>query len=218
LFGTTLLIVVHHVYRSGAVYTGPGLSTVAGLKAVMHYVKDSLFQVISIFTTTGYATRDISSPFFTALARQLFLLLMVIGGCAGSTGGGLKVVRVAILSRLVKRSLFQINAGRFYRAPVTIDRIPVEDDEVRRIAMLFFLWILLLCVGGGVTAFFSELNGWQSVSGMFSALGNIGPCYISVEQISHLHPMTKVTYILAMLAGRLELLPVFIIFRKRFFK
>ena len=77
---------------------------------------------------------------------------------------------------------------------------------------LFFAWLALLAVGGVITAFFSDLNGYQSFSGSFSALGNIGPSYIPAERIGELHPVIKLTYIIGMLAGRLEIIPVLLLF------
>jgi trk/ktr system potassium uptake protein len=70
-------------------------------------------------------------------------------------------------------------------------------------------------VGGVITAMFSDHGPMESVSGMFSALGNIGPCYLSVQEMIDLHPVVKITYIVGMLAGRLELLPVLLLLSPR---
>ncbi len=75
--------------------------------------------------------------------------------------------------------------------------------------------MLLLLIGGGVTALLSEWGPLESASGMFSALGNIGPCYIPADQVPQLHPLIKVAYILGMLAGRLEILPILLLFTRR---
>jgi len=75
-----------------------------------------------------------------------------------------------------------------------------------------------LFIGSGVTALLSDHGPLESASGMFSALGNIGPCYISagpVNEMAQLHPIIKITYILGMLAGRLEILPVLLLFSRR---
>jgi trk system potassium uptake protein TrkH len=78
--------------------------------------------------------------------------------------------------------------------------------------------MVLILLGGGITALLSDLGPWESFSGMFSAMGNIGPCYISVEQMSHIHPVVKLTYIFGMLAGRLEILPVLLLFSRKAWK
>lgn len=210
LFGTVILIFLSSSYV--------GLIDWRNTGKVLIDIKHIIFQIISIFTTTGYATKDINSAYFTAFAKQIFLVLMVIGGCAGSTGGGIKVIRVAILSKLVKLKIIKLNSSRLSRVPLTVDNQRVEDSEVKRIITIFFVWILLLIIGGGITAFFSKLGPLESFSGMFSALGNIGPCYITVGEMMKLHPVIKITYIIGMLAGRLEILPVLIIFNRKFFK
>lgn len=174
-----------------------------------------LFQVVSIITTTGFGTRDIGSPFFGQVARQLFLMMMVIGGCVGSTGGGFKVLRVSILVKLIRREIFRLRTPPRSISTILIDGMPVKADEIYRVGGLFFAWVGLLLFGGVVTAFLSHFDAFSSFSGMFSALGNIGPCYISVGEMSQLNSMVKIVYIFGMLAGRLEILPVLLLFSRR---
>lgn len=171
-----------------------------------------LFQVTSIITTTGFGTADIGGPFFGYVAKQLFLVMMVIGGCVGSTGGGIKVLRVAILQKLIKRELYRLRTPRRAVSTIIVDGNPVDMDEIQRVSALFFMWIVLLVTGGVVTAWLSGLDSYQSISGMFSAVGNIGPCYIPVKTMTELHPVVKVVYTFGMLAGRLEILPVLLLF------
>lgn len=171
-----------------------------------------LFQVVSILTTTGFGTRDINTPFFGEAARQLFLVMMVIGGCVGSTGGGIKVLRIAIMGKLIRREVYRMRVPAQAITSVVIDGEPVGMDEIQRVGGLFFMWIVLLIFGGGVTEYLSHYNGYAALSGMFSALGNIGPCYIPVTEMGKLHPIIKIVYILGMLAGRLEILPVLLLF------
>lgn len=178
-------------------------------------IRYSVFQVVAVMTTTGFATKGIGSSYFPALAKQVFLVLMVIGGCVGSTSGGLKVMRIGVLFQMLGRQLKRVVHGRSAVIPVLVDGEVVEVEEVRRIAALFFAWVVLLVLGGGITALLSDLSPLAAASGMFSALGNIGPCYISVEQMIRLHPVIKLTYIVGMLAGRLEILPVLLLFTRR---
>jgi len=178
-------------------------------------VRCSLFQVVAIATTTGYATQDIRSDYFPAFSKQVFLVLMVIGGCVGSTGGGIKVLRIGVLLKMVGRQIKRIVRGRYAVEAVTVNGQRVSLEELRRVAALFFAWIVLLAFGSAVTAMVSGLGPLESASGMFSALGNIGPCYISGAQMVALSPIVKVTYILGMLAGRLEILPILMLFSRR---
>lgn len=211
----TVFIMFEHLWKSGAlsaIYkSGPGVEP-GKLEETFRY---GIFQVISLLTTTGFGTKDIGSDFFGAMTKQLFLIMMVIGGCVGSTGGGFKVLRIAILNRLMLRELFKLRVSDRASAGLVIDNKIVPENEIHRVAALFFSWILLLVVGGGITAFFSNQGALASFSGMFSAVGNIGPCYISVGDMINIHPVVKLTYIFGMLAGRLEILPVLLLFSSK---
>jgi trk system potassium uptake protein TrkH len=179
------------------------------------WFRTTAFQVVSILTTTGFATKDIAGSFFGHVARQLFLVMMLVGGCVGSTGGGLKVLRVAILFRSVKRQMNRLIASRRSVSSLMLDGKPIRSEQIESAHTIFFAWIILLVVGGVVTAYLSWFDGYRSLSGMFSALGNIGPCFIPADAMGQLHPIVKLTYILGMLAGRLEILPVLLLFSTR---
>ena len=213
--GFTAIIIIDHLYNSGAFSALFTKGIPIRLGEFESTVRSSLFQVVSILTTTGFATKDIGSDFFGALSKQLFLAMMVIGGCVGSTGGGFKVLRVAILNRLIFRELLKLRISGSASTGVVIDKKIVPEDEVDRVASLFFIWMVLLLVGGGITAICSSLGPWESFSGMFSAMGNIGPCYISGPDMIKIHPIVKLTYIFGMLAGRLEILPVLLLFSRK---
>lgn len=177
--------------------------------------RTSLFQVVSVLTTTGFATADIGSAHFPPAAKQVFLALMVIGGCVGSTGGGIKVLRIGVLLRMVGRQMRRAVHGPATLQPVVVDRVIVENEETRRIGALFFVWMALLLVGALATSLMSRHGVVESASGMFSALGNIGPCFISGHDMTVLAPGVKVVYILGMLAGRLEVVPLLLLFSRR---
>jgi len=208
----TALIVLEQLYRTGAFSALFARGRAVRLSDFEQAFRDSIFQIVSILTTTGFATRDIGSDYFGAMSKQLFLVMMVVGGCVGSTSGGFKVLRVAILNRLMFRELFKIRTSDRASAALVIDKRPVAHDEIHRVAALFFTWMVLVLLGGAITALLSNQGPLQSISGMFSAVGNIGPCYISAADMINIHPVVKITYILGMLAGRLEILPVLLLF------
>jgi len=213
IVGFLLLVMLDHLRASGllgALLTG-GVAP-AELERTFRY---GIFQIIALLTTTGFGTQDIGSPFFGAASRQLFLVMMLIGGCVGSTGGGFKVLRIAILNRLMLRELLKFRVSPRASTALVIDGKIVPEGEVDRVAALFFTWVGLIVIGGLVTALFSQQGALASASGMFSALGNIGPCYISVPDMIDIHPVVKVTYIIGMLAGRLEILPVLLMFNPK---
>jgi len=212
-----ILILIERFVKLGALNDqSPGLMHFLG--RIEENFRLVLFQVVSIITTTGFGTRDFRTPFFGHLARQLFLVMMVVGGCVGSTGGGLKIMRVSILMKLIRREIFRLRTPPRAVSTVLVDGKPLATNEVYRVAGLLFAWVALLIVGGCVTALLSRFNGYQSFSGMFSALGNIGPCYIPVGEMGQLHPGVKIVYIFGMLAGRLEILPVLLLFSGKAWK
>ncbi len=177
-------------------------------------IRKTLFQIVSVITTTGYGTENIGGAFFPAVAKQLFIILMLIGGSVGSTAGGLKVLRIIVLERLLRREVNKLNLPGKAVLPVTVGGVVISQDEIRRISALVFGWLLLIGCGAAITALFSDLGPFEALSGMTSAVGNIGPFYFSVEKMASLSWVIKLTYIIGMLAGRLELLPVYILFVK----
>lgn len=194
-------------------YHGPVTSSVAAFE---ERVRASLFQVIALLTSTGFGTKDISAPgYFFAVSRQIFLLLMIVGGCVGSTGGGVKVFRVQLLGKALAAEISRAVRPRRAVRLLRVDGDVVESDELSRVAALFFAWLALIAAGGLITAALSNHGAFESISGMTSAVSNIGPCYISAGDLIRLHPLIKLTYILGMLAGRLEILPVLLLFNRR---
>jgi len=215
IVGFIILILIERIISLNAL---EGLRPFGGLmfwSRLEENFRKVTFQTMAIITTTGFGTEDIGSPFFGQAARQLFLIMMVIGGCVGSTGGGIKVLRVNILVKLIRREVFRLRTPPKAVSTVLLDGRPVSTNEVYRVSGLFFMWITMLVIGGIITALLSDHTGYRSFSGMFSALGNIGPCYIPVAEMGSLHPVIKIVYIFGMLAGRLEILPVLLLFNRK---
>lgn len=209
--GFTVLVLLDHLFLSPQGSSGAS----AGAEPA---IRTSLFQTVSIITTTGFGTQDLTSAFFGPLARQLFLVMMVIGGCVGSTAGGIKVQRVVILTKIAKQQIRKLIVPRSATNRIVIDGKFLDESEIHRVSAIFFIWMGLLVFGGAVTVVLSSLDGYASFSGMFSAMGNIGPCFISVNQMGTLNPIIKIVYIFGMLAGRLEILPLLLLFSPRAWK
>lgn len=181
-------------------------------------IRKTLFQIISVMTTTGFGTEDIGSDFFPSVTKQLFIILMIIGGCVGSTSGGIKVLRVIIMEKLLKREVNKISMPPHAVLPVIVDKTTIRNEEILRITAIVFGWLILIGVGSMITALFSDLGPGQAFSGMASAVGNIGPFYFSVAKMATLSWVVKLTFIIGMLAGRLELLPIYILISRRAWK
>ncbi len=172
-------------------------------------IRESVFQAVSVMTTTGYTTANFIA--WPKLSQMILVGLMVIGGCAGSTGGGIKVIRFGLLGKLALREIRKVNLPKLSLNKVKIGRKIVEDETLHAVAALFVLWIALLCIGSAVTATTTDYPVFESFSGMASALGNIGPSLIPASEIPLLPDAVKFTYIIGMLAGRLEIIPLLVL-------
>lgn len=182
------------------------------LNTMHHLFRTALFQVSSLLTSTGYLTKDINDPFFPSLSKQIFLTLMIVGGCVGSTAGGIKVLRIGLLSRLFAVQLKRICLPRAAVVPLLVSGKVISSAEIERVAALFWIWMMTVVAGAFVTTAFSDLDPWQGLSGMASAMGNMGPFYFSVHEMVSMHWVIKLTYIFGMLAGRLEIVPLAVLF------
>jgi trk system potassium uptake protein TrkH len=179
--------------------------------------REGLFQAISIMTTTGFVTADFS--LWHSSSRIVLLALMFIGGCGGSTGGGIKVVRVLTLmkhTRVMMMKAISPNAV----IPVKYNRKPVSEGIVRDIISFLFLYILVAVVAS-VALCFLGVNLETAVSAVAATLGNVGPGLGLVGpafNYSWLPSAAKVILIMCMWLGRLELFTVLMMFAPRFWK
>lgn len=176
---------------------------------------DSVFQVASIITTTGFATTDYET--WPAVCQMILLLLMFIGGCSSSTGGGIKVVRILVLLKLIRRGI----STRLH--PNVIETIKLNgktmpSDSVSAIANHMFLYIAMIFAGAFVISF-ENADITTCFTSVITCLGNIGPGFGTVgpaENFSALTDFSKYLLSVYMLAGRLELYTLFILLTPRF--
>jgi len=175
------------------------------------------FQVASIMTTTGFATADYEQWSF--LSRTVLFVLMFVGGCSGSTSGGVKVIR---LVTLLKQGL---NEMKYLLHPrgvflLRINGKPVKKDMVYAISGFFFMYILLAMVTTLVVSS-SEVDFETSFGSALAAIGNVGPGLGRVGpkgNYGFFPSYVKLWLSFAMLVGRLELYTVLIIFTRDFWR
>ncbi len=180
-------------------------------------VRGSLFQVVSIITTTGFVTEDYG--LWMPFAQMLLVLLMVIGGCSSSTGGGVKNIRVLVLVRSVGASLRKMLHPRSV-VPVKIGGKVVSEEAVGGV-LAFLALYLLLFVGGTFAMLALGLDITSSIGAAAATLGNIGPGLGSVgavENYAPVHPVGKWILSLLMIAGRLEIFPVVVLLNRNFWR
>ena len=179
--------------------------------------REGMFQAISIMTTTGFVTADFGS--WHSGARIVLLALMFIGACGGSTGGGIKVVRVLTL---IKHTGVMMRKAIFPKAviPVKLNQKSLPEGIIRDIISFLFLYILVAVVASVVLCFLG-LNLETAISAVAATLGNVGPGLGGVGpglNYAWLPGAAKAILIICMWLGRLELFTVFMIFSPRFWK
>ena len=177
----------------------------------------SLFQSVSILTTTGYGSADYEIwPFFS---QYLILILMFIGAMGGSTGGGMKVARIILL---VKYAATETRRMLHSRAiiPIRIGDRYIGEDVVRN-TLGFFLFYMSIF---GITALILttlNLDIESAIGAAASAIGNIGPglgAFGPTDNYALLHPMGKWMLTFCMLLGRLEIFTIMVLFSRTFWK
>ena len=180
-------------------------------------IRHAAFQVGSIITTTGYATTDFD--LWPSFSKTILLCLMVVGACAGSTGGGLKVARLLLLLKGVRRNILQMMHPR--KVQVVRNNGTVVNEKILDNTNAYLAtYVLILFV---IFAIIS-LDGF-SVGTNFSAVlctfNNIGPGLEAVGptcNFSQYSDLSKLVLSWAMLAGRLEIFPMLILFSNRTWK
>jgi len=170
-------------------------------------LRDSFFIATSILTTTGYGSADFEQ--WTPLAQGMLVMLMFVGGSAGSTGGGMKVVRIMITLRWAWKHV--VHAFRPHAVvPLRIGGHAVEpeiEDQVVSFFLLFIGWfilgitVMLACGHDLVTSLTASI---ASVGNIGPGLGMIGP----TDNYAAIHPVAKPVLCLLMLVGRLEVLAI----------
>ena len=177
----------------------------------------SLFQSISILTTTGYGSANYEIwPYFS---QYLILILMFIGGMGGSTGGGMKVARIILL---VKYAATETRRMLHSRAiiPIRIGDRYISEDVVRNTLGFFLFYISIF----GITALILttlNLDIESAIGAAASAIGNIGPglgAFGPTDNYALLHPIGKWMLTFCMLLGRLEIFTIMVLFSRTFWK
>jgi trk/ktr system potassium uptake protein len=174
-------------------------------------IRDSLFQVVSITTTTGFATADFDQ--WSSLSRIMLLALMFVGGCAGSTGGGMKVIRLLLILKHGKSEIKKLLHPKAIFL-VKVKKIKVRPEVMLNVQGFFNLYIALFVFCTFLMAALG-LDMVTAASSVAATLGNIGPGLAGVGPManySEIPLLGKWVLSLCMLLGRLEIYTVIILF------
>ncbi len=177
----------------------------------------SLFQVVSIITTTGYGTADFEQ--WSSFSQITLFLLMFVGGCAGSTGGGMKVIRTMILFRFGLNELKRLIHPQAV-LPVRIGNVAIPKEIVSNITG-FLMFYMALFIAGIIVMSALGLDFVSAAGSVAATISNIGPGLGSVgptDNYAHIPVLGKWFLSFLMLVGRLELFTVLILFSPAFWR
>jgi trk system potassium uptake protein TrkH len=191
-------------------------------------VRYGLFQVVSIMTTTGYGTHDFDT--WHQFSRALLLGLMFVGGCAGSTGGGMKVIRHLLLFRIVSQEV-ELSFRPTVVRPLRLGGKALDDPALKTNILVYFAIITLLFVSSWYFVLLVEPDStWGSVaenkmidsaSAVIATLNNIGPGLGTVGatcNYAHLSAPVKLLFTWLMMLGRVEVYVILCLFVPRFWR
>lgn len=179
--------------------------------------QQSAFQVGSIITTTGYSTTDFNQ--WPALSKTILVLLMFIGACAGSTGGGIKVSRIVLLLKAARKE-FQLYLHPNAVKKIKMDQKTVSHETLRSTNIFLSVYLVIFCASALLISLdnFDLITNFTSIA---ATLNNIGPGLEIVGPMGNFSSfsyLSKSVLIFDMLAGRLEIFPLLLLFFKNTWK
>ena len=228
LFYLLLLGKFARVFKSEELRTYIGIIAVATLLITINIYpmygsfltsfRYSSFQVTTIITTTGMMTTDFN--LWPSFSKGILLMLMFVGACAGSTGGGLKVSRVLLLGKYIKSEIRKIVHPRSI-VSVKVDGKVMDDTVIRSVTAYIMIYMSILVVSYLMISL-NELDLETTLTSVITCINNVGPGFGEIigptQNFSTLSDFSKLVLILDMLIGRLEIYPILFIFSPRMFK
>ncbi|MBQ9855138.1 MAG: TrkH family potassium uptake protein, partial [Clostridia bacterium] len=200
-------------------YTAIALGSILilSLSLISHYgdfltsLRYAMFQVPTIMSTTGYATTDFN--LWPSFPKMMLLLLMLFGACAGSTAGGLKMTRLVMLLKMARREIRRAFQPRKVEV-IKLDGKTIPEETLFQVSMLFFCHIFLICIGAIVVSI-EGVSFTTAFTSSLTCISNVGPGLDLVGPMGSFagySAPTKIFLAILMLAGRLELYPILILF------
>ena len=196
------------------VITATGLITLNTLH-LYHSLANSfemaLFQVSNIITTTGFGYGNTTNwPLFS---QFILLLLMAIGGSAGSTAGGLKIIRGLIMAKIAKNQVLSTLSPHRVLT-LHVNQAVIDKDTQHKVLKYFVIYVMIL-IGLIFIISLDNNNLLIVTSAVFSCFNNIGPILGTTASFSIFSPFSKILLSFAMIAGRLEIYPILLLFMRR---
>ncbi|MBQ9129691.1 MAG: TrkH family potassium uptake protein, partial [Clostridia bacterium] len=186
-------------------------------KTIGQTVRHAFFQVASIITTTGFATTDFD--LWPTFSKTILLFLMVIGACAGSTGGGIKCARVLLLVKGLLRNISQMLHPNKVQV-IRVNKKPVSERILSGVNAYLCAYVIILVFSTLILSIEKE-SFTTCFTAVLACFNNIGPGLDAVGpacNFGELSVLSKLVLIFDMLAGRLEIFPMLMLFNYRAWK
>ena len=193
------------------------ISIASQFASVGDAVRAAAFQVASIISTTGFSSADFN--LWPELSRMLLVILMLIGACAGSTGGGMKCSRVLVLIRSARREVYSIIHPRSVSV-VRLDGEPLPEQTVRTTQCFFILYFFLIFTAALVVGL-DNFSFGTTLTAVIACISNIGPGLEMVGPAGNFAAfsvLSKLVLTMCMIIGRLEMFPVLVLFSRNAWK
>ena len=176
-------------------------------------IRHAAFTVSTIITTTGFATTDFD--LWPAFSKAIIMLLMIVGACAGSTGGGLKIARVLLLSKSLKRNIGQVLKPR--KVQVVRNNGNVVDEKILDNANAYLAAYVVIIFLSYLVISLDNFSVGTNFTAVLACFNNIGPGLEAVGptcNFSAYSTLSKLVLCFDMLAGRLEIFPMLVLFSR----
>ena len=188
------------------------LLTGGGYSSVGVALRDAAFQVASISTTTGFATQD--TTLWPTLSMGILVICSLFCGCSGSTSGGIKMDRLILAVKGIGRKMRNfLNPSAVYT--VRLDGSARSDQQVNEVYGFIFCYLVILAAGG-IVNMAGGLDFTTSLTASIACIGNVGPGFGAVGSMANygdFPALLKVSGMLEMLIGRLEIFPILYLFQ-----
>jgi trk system potassium uptake protein len=197
-----------------------------GVRAGEEAVRHAVFQTVSMMTTTGYANTDFNAWLAAApISAMVLVALMFAGGSAGSTSGSVKVVRHVVIGKLLRRELDQTVHAELV-SPIRLNRRTLEERTLRAIISFTLLYVGIFVAGSLALLIESHRAGvdlapFEAIAAAATTLGNVGPAFGFAGPMGSFDPfsdLSKAIMIVLMWVGRLELIPVVVLFTRSYWR
>jgi len=194
-----------------------------GIEAGATAFRHAAFQTASIMTTTGLASTDFN--LWTPLAALVLVLLMFIGGSAGSTAGAIKVVRILLTARIMRRELDH-TVHREAVLPIRLNGRVIDERTLRAVSVFVLLYLVAFALGALILVIDGargavDVSPFEAISAAATTLGNVGPGFGFLGPMGSFEPFSNFsTVVMTMLMwmGRLELLPIVVLLTRSYWR